>query len=303
MAMSDIDRIPWAKPHLFGEEEQEMMRALRSEWISGGPFLQELESMVADIVGVKHALATANGTAAIHLVYLGLGLSAGVEVVVPGFAYQAASNVALLAGLRPVFADVTPDTWCLDPDDVRRVLTPKTKAVMAVHSYGNVCAMDALRQVCEESGIVLLEDAAESFGSAWRGKLSGGIAHASTLSFHATKTITTGEGGMVLTDDDELADKVALYRSHGMRRQKVYYWHELPGHNFRLTNFQAAMGCAQIRHYDEVCSRRRALQANYVEALATLEGATLQRFEPAVHAVVMPCRRKEQRGSPPTWRH
>jgi len=231
-------------------------KAISSEWISGGPCILELEGKAADICGVRHAFAVCNGTAAIQLLYLARGYRPGDEIILPSFGYHAAANIALQAGLTPVFADVLPDTWCLDPAEVARLRTPRTRAVMAVQTYGNMCEMRPLRELCAENGIDLLEDAAESFGSSYEGVMSGALGLAGTLSFHATKAITTGEGGMVLTDDDALADKVGLYRSHGMRRQKRHYWHELPGNNFRLTNFQAAMGCAQIAHFQRVCEER-----------------------------------------------
>ena len=237
--------IPWAKPCFYGGELEAVSKAIASEWISGGPCIQEFEARVAKICAVKHAFAVSNGTAAIHLLYLAGEYAAGDEIILPSFGYQATANIAILAGLTPVFADVLPDT----------------RAVMAVHTYGNLCAMSALQDVCAHHKVDLLEDAAESFGSTYEGRMSGAVGKAGTFSFHATKAITTGEGGMVITNDDALADKIGLFRSHGMRRQKLHYWHELPGHNFRLTNFQAAMGCAAA------------------------PGLTLQAFTPGAHVV------------------
>jgi perosamine synthetase len=272
--------IPWARPCFYGGELDAISRAISSEWISGGPCILELESKAAGICGVKHAFAVCNGTAAIHLLYLARGYTSGDEIILPSFGYHAAANIALQAGLTPVFADVLPDTWCLDPEEVARLRTPRTRAVMAVQTYGNVCEMRALQELCARHGIDLLEDAAESFGSSYEGVMSGALGLAGTLSFHATKAITTGEGGMVLTDDDALADRVGLYRSHGMRRQKRHYWHELPGNNFRLTNFQAAMGCAQIAHFQWVCEERVAILGHYKEILGGMPGLTFQAFTP-----------------------
>ncbi len=277
--------IPWAKPCFYGGEREAVANAVASEWISGGPFIQEFEAKVAKICGVKHAFAVCNGTAAIHLLYLACEYTAGDEIILPAFGYQAAANIAILAGLKPVFADVLPDTWCLDPQDIKRVITPRTRAVMAVHTYGNVCNMRALREVCACHNLDLLEDAAESFGSTYEGLMSGAVSKAGTFSFHATKAITTGEGGMVITNDDTLADKIGLFRSHGMRRQKLHYWHELPGHNFRLTNFQAAMGCAQLDHFQRVCDERIQIHQVYNQVLSLVQGMTLQKFAPGTHIV------------------
>jgi perosamine synthetase len=270
--------IPWAKPCFYGGESEAVSNAIASEWISGGPCIQEFEANVAKTCGVKHAFAVSNGTAAIHLLYLAREYLAGDEIIFPAFGYQAASNIAILAGLKPVFADVLPDTWCLDPQDIERIITPRTRAVMAVHTYGNLCDMNALREVCARHNLDLLEDAAESFGSTYEGRMSGAVGKAGTFSFHATKAITTGEGGMVITNDDALADKIGLFRSHGMRRQKLHYWHELPGHNFRLTNFQAAMGCAQLAHFQRVCEERVAILRHYIEILGNIPGLAFQAF-------------------------
>jgi perosamine synthetase len=277
--------IPWAKPCFYGGELEAVSKAIGSEWISGGPCIQEFEAQVAKICGVKHAFAVCNGTAAIHLLYLAGEYVAGDEIILPSFGYQAAANIAILAGLQPVFADVLADTWCLDPQAVERSITPRTRAVMAVHSYGNLCDMGALRDICDRHKIDLLEDAAESFGSTYEGRMSGAVGKAGTFSFHATKAITTGEGGMVVTNDDALADKLGLFRSHGMRRQKLHYWHELPGHNFRLTNFQAAMGCAQLAHFQRVCDERIQIFQSYRQALSGAPGLTLEVFTPGSYVV------------------
>ena len=277
--------IPWAKPCFYGGELEAVSKAIASEWISGGPCIQEFEARVAKICAVKHAFAVSNGTAAIHLLYLAGEYAAGDEIILPSFGYQATANIAILAGLTPVFADVLPDTWCLDPRSVESVMTPRTRAVMAVHTYGNLCAMSALQDVCAHHKVDLLEDAAESFGSTYEGRMSGAVGKAGTFSFHATKAITTGEGGMVITNDDALADKIGLFRSHGMRRQKLHYWHELPGHNFRLTNFQAAMGCAQLDYFERVCDERIQIFQSYQQALSAAPGLTLQAFTPGAHVV------------------
>ena len=278
--------IPWARPHLFGNEADRMRDALLSSWISGGPCVDEFEATIRDFAGARFACATSNGTTALHLAYLALGIDANAEVVVPGFAYLGAANVALLCGSRPVVAEVDPATWCLTAEAVERVLTPRTKAVVAIHTYGNMCDMDSLNELLANRGIALIEDAAESLGSRYKGRQAGTASTLGTYSFHATKTITTGEGGMVVTDSEKLFDLMQLYRSHGMARKARFYWHEVAGHNFRLTNFQAAMGCAQFEHFDEVVQCRAAMHEQYRKRLGSEEGITLQTFNDDVSPVL-----------------
>lgn len=278
--------IPWARPHLFGDEADRMREALLSTWISGGPFVDQFEEAIRDFSGTRFACATSNGTTALHLAYLSLGIGPGHEVIVPGFAYLGAANVALLSGARPVFAEVDSETWCLTADAVARVLTPQTKAVVVIHTYGNMCDMDSLNALLSARQIPIIEDAAEALGSSYKNRPAGACSRLGTYSFHATKTITTGEGGMVVTDDEQLVERMLLYRSHGMARDIRYYWHEVAGHNFRLTNFQAAMGCAQFAHFAQVKQSRAALHRQYQERLENTEGVTLQAFAGTVTPVL-----------------
>lgn len=279
------DFIPWAQPQYWGREREYVNEALASTWISGGPFVERLEAQLRAASGSAHALATSNGTTAIHLAYLGAGVKAGDEIVVPGFGFLAAANVALHMGAVPVFCDVDPDTWCMRAEDVERVLSPRTRAIVPVHTYGNVCAMDPIMDLARQRGIVVIEDAAEAFPSRYDGKLAGSIADLGTFSFHATKTVTTGEGGLVLTNSDEVAERMALYRSHGLKRKR-HYWHEAPGHNFRLTNLQAALGCAQLEQLDRIVAERARLYASYTRRLAQVPGLTLQRMTQGADPVV-----------------
>jgi perosamine synthetase len=278
--------IPWARPYLFGNEADRMREALASAWISGGPFVDQLEKEIRELTGAGHTCATSNGTTALHLAYLALGVGAGSDVVVPGFAYLGAANVALLCGARPVFAEVDPNTWCLTAEAVERVLTPSTRAIVAIQTYGNMCDMDALNELADSRKITVIEDAAEALGSYYKGSAAGTCSVIGTYSFHATKTITTGEGGMVTTRDPELHRLMQLYRSHGMARDQRYYWHQVAGHNFRLTNFQAAMGCAQLEHFEEVKEIRATLHRQYRERLREQPGITLQQFNDDVRPVL-----------------
>lgn len=276
--------IPWAQPALFGAEGKYLKQALDSSWLSGGPFIDELEASARLFSGSPYCLAVCNGTAAIHLAYLALGLKAGDEVIVPGFCYLAAANIALLMGLCPVFVDVDSETYCVTAENIRRAITKKTKLIVVVHTYGNVCPLDEIMVLAKSCEIPVLEDAAESFGSKYKRRQSGTIADIGTYSFHATKTVTTGEGGMVLTNRKDLADKAMLYRTHGVLGKR--YWHEVPGHNFRLTNLQAALGCAQFKKIDHIFHERQRVHASYRRLFEGEKGITLQKFGPDVEAVL-----------------
>jgi perosamine synthetase len=283
--MTRASLIPWAKPDFWGDEQTYLTEALSSTWISGGPFVERFEREFAGTHEIPFAVSAANGTAAIHMAYLALRIGAGDEIVVPGFGFLAAAHMAVHMGATPVFAEVDPRTWCLTAADVEARLSSRTKAVVAVHTYGNMCDVDGIRAMVANSDIAVIEDAAEALFSRYGGRLAGTGGTLGTFSFQATKTITTGEGGMVVTRDADLHDRLALYRSHGMRRQR-YYWHELPGHNFRLTNLQAAMGCAQLRHVETILGERRRVHKQYLAHLAEAPGIVPQWFPPEVDPVL-----------------
>lgn len=276
--------IPWARPELWGLEQEYVADALASTWVSGGPYLVRLETELRAWTGCRFALAVSNGTAAIHAAYLAFGLQPGDEVIVPGFGFQAAANIALQMGVRPVFAEVDPETWCLGVEQIDPCLSPRTRLIIPVHTYGNVCPMDEICRLGAERGVAVFEDAAEAFGSRWRGRLAGTFGAAGSFSFQATKTITTGEGGLVLTDDAEFAETLMKYRSHGML--KTRYWHDVPGHNFRLTNLQAALGCAQFERREIIFRERARVHRTYDECLAGLDGVRPQFFPPKVEPVL-----------------
>lgn len=269
--------IPWAEPTLWGREEEYVVDALRSTWISGGPYVDRLEREFSGFAKAPHALVVANGTAALHLAYLAAGVGAGDEVILPGFAFMAAANMTRMVGATPVFADVDPHTWCVTADSVAPLITERTRAIVPVHTYGNVCALEPLLRLADDRGVLVVEDAAESIGSTYRGRMSGTLAPVGVYSFHATKTITTGEGGAVVTSDDALAEKMRLYRSHGMARTR--YMHEVAGHNFRLTNLQAALGCAQLEAIDRIIEKRARVYCAYQERLHLMPGLEMQRVE------------------------
>lgn len=274
MMMHDSNEIPWAEPTLWGREEEYVVDAIRSTWISGGPYVDRLERDFSRFVGTPQTLVVSNGTAALHLAYLGAGIGVGDEVIVPGFAFMAAANMARMVGAIPVFADVDPDSWNMTAETVAPLVTDQTRAIVPVHTYGNVCDLEPLLQVGRDRNILVIEDAAESIGSRYRGSMSGTLAPMGVYSFHATKTITTGEGGAVVTSDDALAERMRLYRSHGMARTR--YLHEVTGHNFRLTNLQAAVGCAQLEQIDYIIAKRAKVYETYRARLGSMRGVVMQ---------------------------
>jgi len=277
--------IPWAKPHLWGNEQSYVAEALTSTWISGGPFVDRLESDFAKYCDIRYALTATNGTTALHMAYLALGLKAGDEVILPAFGFMASANMALYVGAKPIFTDVDPQTWCLSAAEIEKHLTSRTKLIVPIHTYGNVCEMDTVMQLADSHGVTVVEDVAEAFVCRYKNRLAGSYGSIGTFSFQATKTITTGEGGMVITNDQYLYDRMALYRSHGMRR-KQYYWHDLAGHNFRLTNLQAAVGVAQMEKLEHIVKERKRVQNQYKKLLSDIPGLTLQYFSPEVDPVI-----------------
>ena len=282
--MIACEPIPWAKPNFWGNEQEYVTQALASTWISGGPFVERLERYFAAYQGVRCAAATSNGTTALHMAFLALGVQPGDEVIVPGFAFLTAANLALQLGARPVFTEVDPSTWCMTAKGVEKWLSPRTKVIVPVHTYGNVCAVDEILDLISGRPISVVEDVAEAFSSRYKSRLAGTSGVISTFSFQATKTITTGEGGMVVTDNQDLYDRMCLFRSHGMLGRR--YWHEVAGHNFRLTNMQAALGCAQLEKIDRIIWERKRVYRTYEECLSNVPGVAMQRFGPEVDPVV-----------------
>lgn len=282
--MSNLKKIPWAKPNFWGNEQQYVVEALASTWISGGSFVDRFELDFTQWTGSRCAITTSNGTTALHMAFLGLGVKPGDEVIVPGFGFLAAANVALHVGARPVFAEVDPSTWCVTAQSIEASISARTKAVVPIHTYGNVCAMDEIVALANERGIWVIEDAAEALASRYKGRLAGTMGTLGTYSFQATKTISTGEGGMVVTRDVELDKRMRLYRNHGML--KTRYWHEVAGHNFRLTNLQAALGCAQFEKLDRIIAERRRVHNQYTKRLSVISGLALQHFPSEVDPVL-----------------
>jgi perosamine synthetase len=278
-------RIPWALVKFSSSEAEAVKDAVASTWISGGPQISRLEQRFKDVLGVPRAIAVANGTVAIQLVLRALNIGPGDEVIVPDFAFVAAASQTYWAGATPVLADVEKDTWCLDPNSVRENISPKTKAVISVHTYGNVCNLKLINGICEEKGIFHIEDSAESLFSRDGETYAGCSGTAGTFSFHATKTITTGEGGLVVCRDEALYDRMVLICNHGMT-PRGSYWHVLPGSNFRMTNMQAALGMARMNGMDSIIGERKKLLSIYRKLAQGHSNYELQRFRSSVDPVV-----------------
>lgn len=262
------ERIPVARPDLSGNERPYVLAALEEGWIgSTGRFLERFEADFARYCGVRHALACSNGTVALHLLLLALGLGPGDEVVVPSFTYVASANAVTYTGATPVFVDSDPETWNLDPSAVAAALTPRTRAILAVHLYGHPAAMDPLRDLASTRGIALLEDAAEAHGAEVMGRRTGSLGDAATFSFFGNKILTTGEGGMVTTNDAALAARMRQLKNQGMDPARRY-WFPVVGYNYRMTNVAAAIGCAQLERMDGFLAERRRIAADYDARLA-----------------------------------
>lgn len=275
-------RIPLAIPDLGGNEERYVVEAVRSGWISSkGAFVGRFEAEFAAATGARHALAVCNGTSALHLALLGLGIGAGDEVIVPSLSFVATANAVRYVGAEPVFADIDPATWCIDPSAIAGKITRRTKAVVPVHLYGHPADMDEIDAVAQAHGLWVVEDAAEAFGATYKGAPAGGLGHVGAFSFYGNKILTSGEGGAVTTDDPALLERMALLRGQGMDPERRYYF-PVVGHNFRPTNIGCALLCAQIERADRMLAERRRVYDAYARRLEGVAGIGLQPASPDV---------------------
>jgi len=270
--------IPWAEPKLFNLEKKLIIKAIKSNWISGGLYIDRFEKKLSKFLKIKFGFLTSNGTSALHLAFLACNLKYGDEIIVPGFGYLAAANIGNLMGLKVKFADVDKDTFCMNVDTLKKQITRNTKAVVTINTYGNLHNLRELSIFLKKKKIILIEDAAESFGSKIKNKQSGTFGDIGTFSFHATKNITTGEGGLIVTNNKTFAEKIKLYRSHGVKKKR--YYHIVSGHNFRITNFQAAMGCAQLTKINYIINKRKKLYQKYLSEIIKLNNnLSIQKIE------------------------
>lgn len=263
-------QIPIYQPDLTGSEKTYVNECIDSSWISSrGRFVNEFETRFATRIGIEHAATVSNGTVALHLALMALGIGPGDEVIVPTLTYIASANAVAYTGATPVFVDSLRNTWQIDPESVRRNITPRTRAIMPVHLYGQACDMDALSAIAQEHRLFIVEDCAEAFGTMYKGKHVGTFGDISTFSFFGNKTITTGEGGMVVSNDKTLIERARHLKGQGLATHREY-WHDVVGYNYRMTNIQAAIGLAQLERADEFISRKRSLAELYRTALCEL---------------------------------
>lgn len=263
-------RIAYTKPSITELEVAFATDAAANGWGARCyEYIDRFEREFAAKLGVRHAIATSSCTGALHMGLAALGLSAGDEVILADCNWIATVAPVVHLGATPVFVDIMADSWCLDPERVRAAITRRTRAIIAVHLYGNLCEMDELRKIADDCGVALIEDAAEAVGSRYRGTAAGSMGRFGTFSFHGTKTITTGEGGMFVTDDTDLYERVLMLSNHGRAAsQKRQFWAEAVGFKYKMSNMQAAIGCAQLSRVEELVDRKRKILHSYKDALA-----------------------------------
>ncbi|WP_425806406.1 UDP-4-amino-4,6-dideoxy-N-acetyl-beta-L-altrosamine transaminase [Desulfitobacterium sp. Sab5] len=274
--------IPYGRQTIDEDDIQAVCEVLRSDYLTTGPKISEFEKTVAEYVGAKYAIAVSNGTAALHVACLAAGIGEGDEVITTPITFAASANCVLYCGGTPVFADIDAKTYNIDPDDIKRKITSKTKAIIPVHLTGQPCDLDAIHTIADEYNLIVIEDAAHALGAEYKGKKIGALSHMTEFSFHPVKHITTGEGGMVTTNDEKLYERLKLYRTHGITREESlmlnnneggWYYEQIElGYNYRITDFQCALGISQMKKINKFVERRREIAAEYDKAFAKVEG-------------------------------
>lgn len=274
--------IPVYQPSLTGNEKKYVNDCLDSTWISSkGKYIQEFEKAFSEKLNVNYSTTVSNGTVAIHLALIALGISEGDEVIVPTLTYIASVNAISYTGATPVFVDSEYATWQMSAADIREKITDKTKAIMAVHLYGQACEMDEIMNIAREYGLFVIEDCAEAFGSKYKDKYVGTFGDVSTFSFFGNKTITTGEGGMVVTNDRTLYERCIHFKGQGLAAHRQY-WHDVIGYNYRMTNICAAIGLAQLEQSDSFIARKKEIAQIYKK---NLEGVPVVFHEESPNSV------------------
>ena len=270
-----IQKIPIAEPEIGKEELENITEAVKSGWISSkGKFILEFEEKFSKYSNAKFGVSTSNGTTALHLALAALNIKTGDEVIVPTLTFIACANVVKYTGAKPVFVDSHPDYWCIHPEKIEEKITDKTKAIMPVHLYGHPCDMETIKKIAKKHNLYIIEDCAEAHGAEYKGQKVGSFGTISCFSFYGNKIITTGEGGLCLTNDEALAGKMKILRDHGMSPQKRY-WHDVIGFNYRMTNLQAAIGVAQLGKIDKFVDQKRKNAKIYNEFLKNVKGIVL----------------------------
>lgn len=273
--------IPYGKQEIDEDDIQAVVDTLKSDYLTTGPKVLEFEEKFAEYVGAKYAVSFSNGTAALHGACYAAGIQSGDEVITSAITFAATANAVLYCGGVPVFADICEKTYNIDPNDVRLKVTDKTKAIIPVHFTGQPCDMDAIKDIANQHGLVIIEDAAHALGASYKGKRIGSIADMTTFSFHPVKHITTGEGGMVTTNSYEYYEKLLLFRTHGITRSEdlftenshgSWYYEQLDlGYNFRLSDIQCALGISQLKKLDYFLDKRHYVAQQYYDLLAPVK--------------------------------
>lgn len=272
--------IPYGRQTVDEDDIQAVIDVLRSDWLTTGPKVAEFEQAFSRYVGAKYAVAVSSGTAALHCAMYALGIGPGQEVIVPAITFAATANSVVYQGGTPVFGDVAPETLLIDPQDIERKITPRTKAVIAVDYAGQPCDYEALREIAQRRQIFFAADACHALGATYRGRPVGSLADLSVFSFHPVKHITTGEGGMITTDTEAYAQRLRIFRNHGItsspreRASRNAWFYEMIdlGYNYRMTDFQCALGLSQLKKLPQWLTRRREIARQYDEAFAQLKG-------------------------------
>ncbi len=267
--------IPVSEPSITEKEIGYVLDAVKSGWVSSlGQYINEFEKKFAEYVGTKYALATSNGTTALHLALVSLGIKEGDEVIVPDLTFIATANAVAYTEAKTVLVDIDTETWCIDHKAIRKAITKKTNAIIPVHLYGHPADMDAINEIAKECGLYVIEDAAEAHGAEYKGKKVGSLGNCGIFSFYGNKIITTGEGGMITTNDEKIYERAKFLRDHAMSKEKRY-WHTEIGYNYRITNIQAALGLAQTERIEELIQKKRERCGWYREFLEDIEGIRL----------------------------
>lgn len=267
--------IPVCKPKISGNELKYVTDCIKTKWISSvGEYVTKFENAFASYCNVKYGIAVCNGTCALHLALASLDIGKGDEVIIPSFTMIATANAIMYTRARPALVDSEMETWNIDPEKIEEKITKKTKAIMPVHTYGHPAKMDMINKIAEEHDLFVIEDAAEAHGAEYKGRKAGNLGDAGCFSFYGNKIITTGEGGMIVTDDKEIAEKAKLLRNQAMTNKRRFM-HEQLGFNYRLTNIQAAIGLAQTEKADELVKDRIRNAEKYNKLLKKIKGVTL----------------------------
>lgn len=274
--------IPYGHQTIDEQDIRAVASVLRGDYITTGPVVEAFEQKVADYVGANYAVAVANGTAALHIACLAAGIGPGDEVITSPITFAASANCAWYVGARPVFADIDPLTYNIAPQEIEKKITPRTKAVIPVHFAGQPCDLDAIDAIAKKHGLLVIEDGAHALGASYHGTRIGSFSQMTIFSFHPVKPITTGEGGMVVTNDERLYQRLKLFRNHGITREQElmedgwqeqkegWYYQQLElGYNYRMTDFQAALGVSQMKKLDAFLARREEIAARYNQAFAS----------------------------------